>query len=76
MAQIGDGLGHCQAGGPEVEILATAQPQPGHHVVCRARSVLEEIADASQLARAWDDELEIFRYAGEGAPVRWLHKVG
>jgi len=24
----------------------------------------------------WDDELEPFRYAGEGAPVRWLHKVG
>jgi hypothetical protein len=24
----------------------------------------------------WDRELEPFRYAGEGAPVRWLHKVG
>lgn len=24
----------------------------------------------------WDEELEPFRYAGEGAPVRWLHKVG
>ena len=24
----------------------------------------------------WDDELEPFRYAGDGAPVRWLHKVG
>lgn len=23
----------------------------------------------------WDDELEPFRYAGEGAPVRWLHQV-
>ena len=28
------------------------------------------------LGRAWDDELEAFRYAGEGAPVRWLHRVG
>lgn len=28
------------------------------------------------LGRAWDDELEPFRYAGEGAPVRWLHQVG
>ncbi len=28
------------------------------------------------LGRAWDAELEPFRYAGEGAPVRWLHKVG
>jgi hypothetical protein len=24
----------------------------------------------------WDLELEPFRYAGDGAPVRWLHKVG
>lgn len=28
------------------------------------------------LGKAWDDELEPFRYAGEGAPVRWLHRVG
>lgn len=28
------------------------------------------------LGRAWDEELEPFRYAGEGAPVRWLHRVG
>lgn len=28
------------------------------------------------LGRVWDDELEPFRYAGEGAPVRWLHRVG
>jgi len=28
------------------------------------------------LGRPWDDELEPFRYAGEGAPVRWLHQVG
>jgi len=27
------------------------------------------------LGLAWDDELEPFRYAGEGATVRWLHKV-
>ena len=26
--------------------------------------------------RAWDEELEPFRYAGDGAPVRWLHAVG
>ena len=25
---------------------------------------------------AWDEELEPFRHAGEGAPVRWLHQVG
>ena len=28
------------------------------------------------LGRAWDEELEPFRYAGEGATVRWLHRVG
>ena len=37
--------------------------------------VLREEIDLA-LGRAWDDELEPFRYAGEGAPVRWLHRVG
>ncbi|MBC7630050.1 DUF3145 domain-containing protein [Aeromicrobium sp.] len=27
------------------------------------------------LGMAWDSELEPFRHAGEGAPVRWLHQV-
>lgn len=27
------------------------------------------------LGKPWDDELETFRHAGEGAPVRWLHNV-
>jgi hypothetical protein len=27
------------------------------------------------LGTAWDAELEPFRHAGDGAPVRWLHKV-
>ncbi|MCS0638237.1 DUF3145 domain-containing protein [Streptomyces sp. LP05-1] len=30
---------------------------------------------ATLLGKPWDDELEPFRYAGEGAPVRWLHQV-
>ena len=29
----------------------------------------------SLLGKAWDNELETFRQAGDGAPVRWLHKV-
>jgi hypothetical protein len=37
------------------------------------RDLPELIADL--LGRPWDDELEPFRYAGDGAPVRWLHKV-
>ncbi|GAT89004.1 hypothetical protein CVCC1112_3663 [Paenarthrobacter nicotinovorans] len=28
------------------------------------------------LGEAWDEELEPFRHAAEGAPVRWLHQVG
>jgi hypothetical protein len=28
------------------------------------------------LGAAWDAELETFRYAGEGASVRWMHEVG
>jgi len=27
------------------------------------------------LGKPWDDELEPFRYAGDGAPVRWLHQA-
>ena len=32
-------------------------------------------AVADLLGTAWDDELEVFRQAGEGAGVRWLHQV-
>jgi hypothetical protein len=39
-----------------------------------ASTLLAEL-DAA-LGGAWDDELEPFRYAGDGAPVRWLHRVG
>ncbi len=28
------------------------------------------------LGAAWDEELEPFRHAGDGAAVRWLHRVG
>jgi hypothetical protein len=28
------------------------------------------------LGQPWDDELESFRHAGAGAPVRWLHATG
>ncbi len=34
-----------------------------------------EIGLRELLGHAWDDELETFRHAGEGAPVRWLHQV-
>jgi hypothetical protein len=39
-----------------------------------ARALTDELDRV--LGRAWDAELEPFRYAGDGAPVRWLHRVG
>jgi hypothetical protein len=47
------------------------------------RAVLEDAKGVRPLTDAlgdllgtrWDDELEVFRHAGEGAPVRWLHQV-
>lgn len=30
---------------------------------------------AALLGTDWDAELEVFRHAGEDAPVRWLHRV-
>lgn len=42
-------------------------------------STLEELQEGLDLAlgQAWDDELEPFRHAGAGAPVRWLNnRVG
>ncbi len=38
------------------------------------RMLLQELD--TLLGKAWDEELEPFRYAGAGAPVRWLHRVG
>ena len=38
-----------------------------------ATGVVEEMQ--ALLGKSWDDELESFRYAGDGAPVRWLHQV-
>jgi Protein of unknown function (DUF3145) len=46
-------------------------------VVVRAamgESTLEVEID-NLLGKPWDDELETFRHAGDGAPVRWLHQV-
>ena len=48
----------------EVVMLAHGSPDA-------MQEMLEEL-----LGTDWDDELEAFRYAGDGATVRWLHKVG
>lgn len=46
-----------------------------------AASILGEEFDVEEeienlLGRPWDDELEPFRHAGDGAPVKWLNQVG
>lgn len=50
----------------------------------RVRSAMAEASDDASLTSKlrnllgadWDEELEPFRFAGEGASVRWLHQVG
>lgn len=46
--------------------------------VLDAATELESVRGALTLllGSAWDAELEPFRVAGEGTPVRWLHRVG
>ena len=48
------------------EVVRLAQVDP---------DAISEMID-ELLGADWDAELEPFRYAGDGAPVRWLHKVG
>ena len=51
-------------------MTVAASPVPG-----RPASTLE--AELGRLlGQAWDHELEPFRCAAEGAPVRWLHATG
>lgn len=71
---------------PELGIFHAATDVHGNVVVPedRIRVALEHGRDPAwlraeldlALGQAWDDELEPFRYAGAGAPVRWLHRVG
>jgi hypothetical protein len=72
---------------PELGIFHAVTDVHGNNMVPedRVRAAMEiALADPQlmvreldlALGRAWDDELEPFRYAGDGAPVRWLHRVG
>ena len=72
---------------PDLGIFYAQTDTAGNMVVPedRIRAAMESAgSDAFELHRelrlalgqAWDDELEPFRYAGAGAPVRWLHRVG
>jgi hypothetical protein len=71
---------------PELGIFHAQTDVHGNVVIPenRIRAALEHAHDAARMRRelelavgqAWDDELEPFRYAGAGAPIRWLHRVG
>lgn len=71
---------------PELGIFHTITDAYGNAVVSedRIRAALEHSSDPRRMraeldlaiGQAWDDELEPFRHAGAGAPVRWLHRVG
>ncbi len=51
-----------------------AASQRGGEPADAATALEEELARL--LGQPWDDELEPFRCAAEGAPVRWLHATG
>ena len=53
--------------GEELVKLAIAQDATGEKPL---RIALDEL-----LGTPWDEELEVFRHAGEDAPVRWLHRA-
>ena len=72
---------------PELGIFHAQIDSVGNVVIPedRIRAAMEEAgSDAFELHRAlrlvlgqaWDDELEVFRQAGDDTSVRWLHKVG
>lgn len=48
------------------------------HVLAQAGGDARAVGDGMDrlLGGPWDRELESYREAGDGAPVRWLHKVG
>ena len=54
-------------------------PEDRIRAALESATTYEELREGLNLAlgQAWDDELESFRYAGAGAPVRWLNnRVG
>jgi len=82
-----DGVRHCYT--PDLGLFTAATGANGDIMVSenRLRSVmlLAERGGATAsledelgrlLGTAWDNELEPFRRAGDGAPVRWLNATG
>ena len=66
--------------GQEVRLQWSDQDAaPGIRAALESATTYEELREGLDLAlgQAWDDELESFRHAGAGAPVRWLNnRVG
>ncbi len=62
---------------PENRLLAAMTVAAGARsgVAAASSTTLEDELDRL-LGRPWDAELEPFRCAAEGAPVRWLHATG
>lgn len=67
---------------PSLGMFSAAMGRAGDVLISelRLRTAMAGEADLVRevhrlLGTAWDDELEAFRSAGEGAPVRWLHQA-
>src|SRR5699024_3792285 len=71
---------------PEPRIPSAAPDRPGHTLLtedhvrgCMERAGNDPLALKRELGIAlgepWDEDLEIYRHAGEGVPMRWLHRV-
>ena len=81
-----DGVRHCYT--PDLGIFSAVTAANGDIVVPedRLRAALERAARVGAasleeelgllLGTAWDNELEPFRRAADGAPVRWLNATG
>ena len=61
--------------GPHGDVVVNEERLRGR---ARPGGVREDLASEinNLLGAPWDAELETFRYAGEGASVRWMHEVG
>jgi len=66
--------GRAQESGPAGPGMDTLRERHGPRHPALGGSLEAELA--LLLGQPWDDELEPFRHAADGAPVRWLHATG
>lgn len=69
------GIFHATTG-PHGDIQISEQRLRAAMLAAASAQVELSTAVSELLGESWDDELEVFRYGGEDAPVRWLHQVG